>query len=154
MKAYKIDPKSRTITELEYDGTPLGFIQHFPYNTMEIREINEEQDCVLLCEAGLDEEKAREAGAWGIYCATCQKMHAYVGVALIFNRDGEDPQVMREVRHGIEEFREIVKWGDILEVRKEEGQGYSSLMNMIASLRDILRGIEKTPEEGEDHTLH
>jgi hypothetical protein len=34
MKLYRIDPKARTVEELDYDGTLEGMMQYYPYNLM------------------------------------------------------------------------------------------------------------------------
>lgn len=151
MKAYRIDPKAREITEVEYDGTPLDFIRLFPYNWIEIQQVNKEGDTLLFNGGGMENKKAREDGVWGIYCPHCEEMHFYVGVALLFNREKEDePQILRPVAHGIEEYREIIEWGEVVVTSIE----LQSLEDLFA---DFLKPQKESPreeKEEEKKTLH
>lgn len=129
MKAYLINPKERSVSEVEFDGTLGGVIKHYPYNALCVdmsRFTDSNIDAIahlpLQMVAIAGEELINKDGAWGYMCDRCDEIHTVVGKALIIGRkevsdeecEPADPQMT------IQEARKFVKWARVCKLDKEE----------------------------------
>lgn len=129
MKAFLINPKERSVSEVEYDGTLEGVIAHYPYNAMCI-DISSVTDSNIDAIAHLPlemvaiagEELIKKDGAWGYICDRCDEIHTVVGKALIIGRKevDEDSCEPADPQMTIQEAGKFVKWARVCKLDKAE----------------------------------
>lgn len=138
MKAYLINPLTRSIEELEYDGTVLGIGMLFPYNTkmLEVSMITTKGDSLLHMEgnmaalmAAMDPERmSKDYGTFGVRCGKCKTIHPMFGKAIIVGRDeasetdAPDDIHLRDPSFKLADAYKAIGWGRFEQVSLEEAQ--------------------------------
>jgi hypothetical protein len=132
MKAYRIDPKERSITQFDYDGTVEQLSEHYPYNAMtaHLTVFNDTGDFLLCTDSKFSDvmialggiKFAKEYGSFAFVCQECDTIHHIFGVAILASRDltVEDKVVFKNPSISLQELREQIGWGDAHEISKEE----------------------------------
>lgn len=138
MKAYLINPLTRSIEEMEYDGTVLGIGMLFPYNpqVLQVSRFTEEGDAILHLDdkmanrmIHLDPERvSKEFGTFGLRCENCHELHPMFGRAIIVGRDEEseteDPNDirLRDPSFSLADAHKKIGWGRMEQVTLEEAK--------------------------------
>lgn len=153
MKALKIDPHAKTITEVEFDGTPAGLAALFPYKEMRQEQINNFGDYVMFNGGGLLDGVAITDGVWGVYYPNCGDIHAFGGIAYIYGNVNIEEQVLNPPYITLAQAIDIVEWGTI---RKREDKGEVNttieLLKMLLGLGTLSALLKGNKDKGEDTT--
>ena len=116
MKYYLIDPRNKTITIQQYDGSAEQLVtEKFPYPDcadMGVEQMNQSGDHMLWNTDGLTDGTAEQHGVWGLDCGTCYHIHSYGGLAIIIGTDMETGDLTNPVIT-LHRLAEQVQWGTL-----------------------------------------
>jgi len=113
MKMYKIIPKEKRITEIDYDGTYDGMKPHLKYEWYDTCRVNEEGDYLFVNDIGLLDGTAKKDGVFWIwntrgYWQPISGNALYWGTSL----DGENANPFNT----IEQLENLIRWKETEEM--------------------------------------
>lgn len=167
MKLYLIDPKTRTVKEVEYEPRdiydPGSVAEYFPYEAGladfktilcgEKFDILVKLDKIVSDVPVLGDLMTRQEKAWGYHCHGCNKIHSIVGVSLIVGHDMEgDRHILCSPHHSLEAVKRWVKWANLLELTQEESDIYRKTGKVPEAARDRATKTFGAPQIGEEET--
>lgn len=107
MKAYIIMPGARMIKEVEYDGSPASLIKLYPYNEMDLHDVDAENGDHMLYNPYWTDEPG-VMSAWQAYCHVCKEHHVFHGVGVIVGVTADD--ALKDPHYSAQQYSDVVEW--------------------------------------------
>lgn len=112
MKALIVDPRTRSVQEVEYDGTVAGLAALYPYNRLTVEAVNQWGDHMMF--APVDNNgthpEAAVGSEWGVNCGRCEVLHRYAGVAVLFGTLRGDPDEPQDPVISARGYLDAITW--------------------------------------------
>lgn len=138
MKALLVDPRTRSVQEVEYDGTPAGLASLYPYTQMTCEQVNTFGDHMMYCKsAGHEHNPATDEGWWGVDCGKCDTLHRYAGRAVLFGTYNGSAGQPRDTVVSARGYQDCIQWNVgpaadgntiLVTILGEDGQDYKGRM--------------------------